>query len=361
MTVEHLARTRLRHRHLRKLVNPAAAVLDDVKIVSRVHGYTVRLIELARQIADPAEGRDDLAGLALDDVDARIVLVYHEHERLGGIAGERERDRCAAALLDLAVRWYGRRLPRVIEGPLEIPHLVVEPDLIAIAIADIDCAVIGQRHAVHRVHVGDSPLAQEIPVRIEHHDAAVAGAAFTVGDVDIAVLPIDLNTRGRGEAGGVRVERRALDGTVGGVEHPLAADLLEKLAAVMGVFLDHAARRACDPDIVVRVEMAGVQSELDWTISQARDSALDKIGIAPGMDHLAGRVELDHERREMPGIEFAIQDVLTIEKEHVVLRIDAVAAETTRDPQVREGLWEGEIDLVARRDALRPGISATPR
>src|SRR5712671_5522414 len=63
----------------------------------------------------------------------------------------------------------------------------------------------------------------------------------------------------------------------------------------------------------------------------------------------------------MPGIEFAIQDILTIEKEHVVLRIDAVAAETARDPQVREGLREGDIDLVTRRDALRPRISDTPR
>jgi hypothetical protein len=55
-----------------------------------------------------------------------------------------------------------------------------------------------------------------------------------------------------------------------------------------------------------------VQPELDWTISQARDSTLDEIGVAPGMDHLAGRVELDHERRETPGIEFAIQEILTI-------------------------------------------------
>ena len=79
------------------------------------------------------------------------------------------------------------------------------------------------------------------------------------------------------------------------------------------------------------------------------------------MDHLAGRVELDHQRREMRGIEFSVQDVLTIEKEHVVLRIDAMAAETARDSQVREGLREGDFDLVARRDALRQGISDTPR
>jgi hypothetical protein len=31
-------------------VNPAAAVLDDVKIVSRVHGYAMGLIELTRTL-----------------------------------------------------------------------------------------------------------------------------------------------------------------------------------------------------------------------------------------------------------------------------------------------------------------------
>src|SRR5262249_26562402 len=185
--------------------------------------------------------------------------------------------------------------------------------------------------------------------------------AFAVGDVDVAVLPIDLNARRRGESGGVGIERHALDAAVGGVEHALAAELLEELAAVMGVFLDHPARRACDPDIIVRVKMAGVQPELGRPVAQARDRALDEFGIAPGMDHLAGRVELDHERRELPGIELAIEDVLTIEKKHVVLRIDAVAAETARDPQVREGLRESDIDLVPWRDALRPGIGDTPR
>src|SRR5580704_2208044 len=352
-------RARLRTDLWRKLVKPAAAVLDDIQIVPRVHGDAVRLIELACQIADLADRRDDLSGLTLDDVDAGIVLVHHEHEGLGGIARESEGDRGAAALLDLAVRRHARRLPRVVEGPLEIPHLVVEPYVIAEAIADIDYAVIGERHAVHRVHAGDEPLAQEIAVPIEHQDAAVAIAAFAVGDVDVAVSPIDLNARGRGEASVARVERLALGGAVGGVEHALAAKLRKQLAAVVGVFLDHAARRACDPDVVVRVKMAGVQPELGRTVAQASDRALDEIGIAPGMDHLAGRVELDHQRREMPGIEFAIEHVLAIEKEHMVLCIDAVTAETARDPQVREGFWEGGIELVARRDALRPGIADT--
>ena len=44
------------------------------------------LIELARQVSDLSEARQDLAGLALDYIDLRIVLVDDEHEGLGGIA-----------------------------------------------------------------------------------------------------------------------------------------------------------------------------------------------------------------------------------------------------------------------------------
>jgi hypothetical protein len=34
-----------------------------------------------------------------------------------------------------------------------------------------------RRHRAHRVHVFDLPLAQEISIRIQHHDAAIAGTA----------------------------------------------------------------------------------------------------------------------------------------------------------------------------------------
>ena len=67
------------------------------------------------------------------------------------------------------------------------------------------------------------------------------------------------------------------------------------------------------------------------------------------MDHLAGGIELDHERRQMPGIQFTVQHVLAIEEEHVVLRIDAMSAEPARNPSIRKPLREGDIDLVARR------------
>src|SRR5216684_72634 len=238
----------------------------------------MRLIELARQVSDLSEARQDLAGLALDDIDPRIVLVDHEHDGLGGIARQGERHRRASALLDLPIGRHGDGLPRIVEGLLEIPHLVVEPYLVAITVADVNRPVIGDFHAVNGVHAFDPPLAQEISIRIQHHDAAVAVSALAVGDVDVAVLPIDMNTGRRGEAGRNRVQRSALGGAVGRIEHALLADLLQELAAVMGIFLDHAARRARDPHVAIFVELAGVKAERRWTVAQPRDGALDQFG-----------------------------------------------------------------------------------
>src|SRR5215470_8442108 len=312
------------------------------------------LIELARQVSDLSEARQDLAGLALDDIDPRVVLVDHEHEGLGGIARQCERHRRASALLDLPIGRHGDGLPRIVEGLLEIPHLVVEPYLVAITVADVNRPVIGDFHAVNGVHAFDPPLAQEISIRIQHHDAAVAVSALAVGDVDVAVLPIDMNTGRRGEAGRIRVQWSALGGAIGGIEHALLADLLQEPAAVMGIFLDHAARRARDPHVAIFVELAGVKAERRWTVAQPRDSSLDQVWITPGMDHLAGGIELDHQRRQTPGIQFTVQHVLAIEKENVVLRIDAMSAEPPRNPSIRKRLREGDIDLVARRGTLRP-------
>src|SRR5262245_51307213 len=72
------------------------------------------------------------------------------------------------------------------------------------------------------------------------------------------------------------------------------------------------------------------------------------------MDHLTGGIELDHQRRQTPVIQFTVQHVLAIEKENVVLRIDAMSAEPARNPSIRKPLREGDIDLVARRGTLRP-------
>src|SRR5258706_15149604 len=122
----------------------------------------------------------------------------------------------------------------------------------------------------------------------------------------------------------------------------------------MGIFLDHASRRARDPNVVVLVEVAGVKAEGRGTVAKPRDGVLDQTGIAPGMDHFTGGIELDHQRRKSPGIQFAVQPVLAVEEKHMVLGIDAMAAESTRDPSIWKWLREGSINLVAGCSVLRP-------
>ena len=66
-------------------VNSSAAVFDDVKIVLRIHSDAMSLVERAREVSDFSQARQKFAGLALDNIDLRIVLVDDEHECLADI------------------------------------------------------------------------------------------------------------------------------------------------------------------------------------------------------------------------------------------------------------------------------------
>src|ERR1700722_6368242 len=144
--------------HDLELVHPPAAVFVDIDIALGVHRNAMRLVELTGLLADAAEARQHFAGLAIDDVDLRIVLVDDEHVGLLGIGREIDRHRGAAELLDLAVGRHGDGLPRQLDGPLEVALLVVDLDARIIAVADIDEAVIADRHAMHIRHTLRFPL-----------------------------------------------------------------------------------------------------------------------------------------------------------------------------------------------------------
>ena len=79
----------------------------------------------------------------------------------------------------------------------------------------------------------------------------------------------------------------------------------------MRVFLHHAGWGARDPDVVVAVHVAGMES---W---------IEQLQITPGIDHVALRVELDDGRRQSSGAQLAVEHVLSIEDEHVTLSVDA--------------------------------------
>ena len=204
------------------------------------------LIELAGEAAGTAEAAEVLSGRALDDLDHAVVLVDDEHQPLIGVGREIDGDRRTAALLELAVLGRRDRLPGNVDGALQRAHLVVEADRGAEPVADIEHPVIGHGQAMHGLHVVDDPLAQELAGLVQHRHAAVAVRAFAVGDVDVAVLAVHIDAGRHVERRGRRIQRLALVCAVGGIELALLPDLKKQLAAVMGVFLNHARGRAGD-------------------------------------------------------------------------------------------------------------------
>src|SRR5262245_31719279 len=219
-------------RHWLEALNLPATVLGDVDVVLGVDRDAVRLVELARIAPDAAKARELLAGLAFKNLDLRVVLVDHEHQPLLAIAREVDRHGGTAALLGLAVRGRGDGGPGHLDGSLESALLVVDLDACAVAVADIDEAILGHRHAVHGLHALGLPLAQKLAVAIHDRDALVAAAALAVGDIDVAVLRVDVDARRHEELRRIRVQRRAFDSAVRGIENAFLAELQQQLAAV---------------------------------------------------------------------------------------------------------------------------------
>src|SRR5258708_8010256 len=205
------------------LLRAPAAVLVDVDAALRVDGEAVGLVEFAGVGSGAAEIAEDFAAATLHDLDARVVLVDHEHQALLAVAREVDGDRGAAAVVDPG----GHRRRGHVEAALKLAHLIEDADLAA----------------VHRLVAFRTPLAHEVATGVEYGDLRVAGVVLTVGDVDIAIAAIDKNARRHVEGGSGRIEGLALLGAVGGVVDALLAHFQQQLAAVVGRFLPHAGRR----------------------------------------------------------------------------------------------------------------------
>ena len=59
-------------------MNTPAPVFGDINIVLGIDSDAVRLVELSDEGAGPAKARQDLARLAVDDFNLRVVLVDEE-------------------------------------------------------------------------------------------------------------------------------------------------------------------------------------------------------------------------------------------------------------------------------------------
>ena len=76
------------------------------------------------------------------------------------------------------------------------------------------------------------------------------------------------------------------------------------------------------------------------------------------MHDVAFGVELDQRRREVAGVELVRQHVLPVEDEHVVVGVDAQAAEATHDPVIGQRLRPSEVGLVMRHVLRIRGMRA---
>jgi len=114
----------------------------------------------------------------------------------------------------------------------------------------------------------------------------------------------------------------------------------------MRVFLNHSGRRTSNPDVVVLVRSARVKA------------GIKKLRIARGIDHIACWIELDDRRSELTPVQIAFDNILPVQNEDVVLRVDANPAQTSKHPAVWQRLsdarWESWSMFSAERaDGLR--------
>src|SRR6516225_895263 len=201
-------------------LKPAAFVFGNINIAFGIDGSTDRVKELAREEKPSAvtERRHDLSCCAIQDVDFPLVLIGDIYEPLIWIARELHRDRRSppADLLHQAARrksppqrmaipakvfvFRSVVLPRNINVPFEGSHLVENLQPVCHPVACIYQAVIRQSHAMRqfldvlfRLAVVQPPLAQKRSIPVQHRNSVVS-SAMAVGDVNIPVLRINIDS-----------------------------------------------------------------------------------------------------------------------------------------------------------------------
>ncbi len=100
----------------------------------------------------------------------------------------------------------------------------------------------------------------------------------------------------------------------------------------MAVLLGDAVGVAYDPDVIVRIESAPV------------DTHRHLFRIAPGIDEIALKVEQHHRRCGDGGLRFFLGDVLSIDDQNVVVCVYTGVAESCIDPAFREWFRPRRID-----------------
>ncbi len=200
------------------------------------------------------------------------------------------------------------------------------------------------------------PLAQIFSGLVEHDDAEIIVAlpfGVAVGDVDVAVVRIEPDFRDAEKLRRALVQGRAHDRAVGGIEYAFLSDLQQELFSVVRIFLHDAVLGSVDPHVAFLIDRAAVQI------------LRQNLRIAPGIDHLAVGVKLNHGRRGLPGVQFVVGQAFEVavhpadvahalRDEHVVLGVDAHAAHFAGHPSSGQRLGPGGIHFKFGNARLRP-------
>src|SRR5438105_2863384 len=164
---------------------------------------------------------------------------------------------------------------------------------------------------MYGLHTLGLPLPQEFAITIHDGNAPVTAVAFAIGHKNVAVLTIDEDARRHEELRRVRIEWLALRGAVRGIEYALLPDLKQELASVVRIFLHHTGWSAGNPHVVVFIGVTTVETRFE------------ELRITPRIHHVTGRIKLNNKGSQAAGVQIAVNDVLPVEDEYMVLAIDA--------------------------------------
>ena len=250
--------------------------------------------EVASHVTRTPEAREDGAGRArerrgvVELPEDFIAAVRVEQEGLapvgreGDVPGGPDRRRVGAGA------WLDGN------DALELAELVEDLHAIVLTIAHVHQAVIAEHDAVRMAAVAGpelprafarlTPLPQVAALLVEDGDAEVP---VTVRDIDVAVGRIDRDVGGLVQQGAAAVQARATAGRRRGIADPLGADLQQQRLAVVRILLDDAVAVAGDPDVVLVIDEAAVETG-------RHRGELRGARVAEMVHDVAVAVEFDH-------------------------------------------------------------------
>src|SRR4029450_6395390 len=142
-----------------------------------------------------SERRQNLSALVVQYVNGFVPAVHHVHVLLCSVPREGDPPGCSSSI---GKGWRSRTNPDITD---ELPALVEHLHAVALSIADMDQSGVADGDAMHDVGKHTrcarfrlcgrrfrAPLADEVPVAVEHGNPLVAVA---IGHVDVAVRRID--------------------------------------------------------------------------------------------------------------------------------------------------------------------------